>query len=659
MRRPAFTQVLLVLASVLPYLNCLGNQFVFDDNFLVAKHPALVAPFNLATLLSTPYWGPIKAALLWRPVTTLSFSLGTQLGLTSMVWPHAINLALHAAVTLLLYRLVLRLYNDGVVALYAGLLFAVHPLHSEAVTWISGRAELLAAAFSLAAIHLSIAERPWQRWLALPAAFLAVASKESAIVLPAALLYLRWARRRDEARPSWGIALASIAPMLLYLALRRAVLGVWSAPITDAADNPMYGTHVFARLLTVLDCAGRYVGLVLWPARLSADYSAPVLQLVTAPNLYALLGLATMVLLFTLALARRDRVEGFGAAFTLIFYAVASNLIVPIGTIFAERLFYLPSAGLLLVLVVGMATLARRRPAFARPLAAALAVVLALGVTRTWTRNHDWRDEATFFKEGVATQPKSPKMQAAVAVVWNREHQPLKALEHAAAAMRLDPTARPQRETYAATLELLERTDEAIEFLRDIVSKDPADGDARKRLLALLATKGRQEEALRIARDGIAREPAEVAWTVAAAKAAQAMRAYEDAVTLWEDAARLAPRAPDVPLFQAFCLIKLGRMEDAKLAYVEVLRRDPNSSAAMNGYAWALLETGAVDEALRYARMAVEADSVAHNFDTLAQAELRAGNRAAALDAIRKATALEPSNAEYRTRADALATEAR
>jgi protein O-mannosyl-transferase len=640
---------LLLALSILPYANSLRNGYVFDDRLLVQENPVLKAPLDLWRLLTSPYWGSVALALLWRPVTILSFALGPPPGATSAVWPHLLNILLHAGVTLLWFRLIRRLFADKTVALVAAALFAVHPLHTEAVTWISGRAELLAAAFSLAALHLAHAERPWARWLTPLVVFLAVGSKESAALLPVILLFTHWVLRDKRSGPTLRLVLACVAPVVLYVTLRRLVLGTWSGPAPDPADNPMSGTGLFARMPTVLDCAGRYLGLTFWPAKLSADYSSPILRLVRTPTPYSMLGFIGLAGLVYLVLRHRDRPEGWGAGFTLLTYALASNLMVIIGTILAERLFYLPSAGALLIVAVGAVLLLRRRPSLLWPMRVLLAVALLAGGIRTWIRNDDYRDESSFYKAGSRTQPLSPKMQANVALVYNQAGEYQKGLDHAAEALRLDPTARNPRDTYAASLQALGRTEEALAFLRKDLEYDPMDQKIRLRTIRLLAEKGLKEEAYQVALAGVHAEPEQAVWYTEAARQAQTMGNYEAAFANWEQAMRRAPGATDVPIFYAFCLLQAGRPAQANEVYREALRRDPRSAMAMNGCAWTLLETGgSAEEAVEYARMAVARDPLPSYFDTLTRAELAAGNCRAALEAARAAARLDSTNADYK-----------
>lgn len=636
----------LLLLSIVCYANAVGNGYVYDDRLLTVDHPALRGPFDLGRILTAPYWGTMETALLWRPITTLSFALGPLTGSTGAAWNHSVNVLLHAGIVLLWFLLMSRLFQDRAGSLVAAALFAVHPLHTEAVTWVAGRAELLAAGLGLTALLLFLLPNRW-RWAAPIAVLLAVGSKESAAAIPLVLLLTAGTLRKGSMRVAW----VSLLPVLLYMVVRAQVLGTWGGPSPDPADNPMSGVGLLARTPTVLDCAGRYVALTFWPAKLSADYSAPVLTLVKGLSAYGLLGLLATAGLLYLAICRRGRQEGWAAAFVLLTYALASNLIVVIGTIFAERLFYLPSAGVLFLLAHGGVRLARHRRSFLRPVVAVLALALLAGGIRTWARNTDWRDEPTLFLRGVETQPLSPKMQANASLMQSLAGNHEKALRHAAEAMRLDPTALNPRELYAASLESLGRGDDALEFLRTVLRHDPTDRSSRERAIRLLTVKSLRSEAREIAETGIRSDPANVRWYVEAAKQAQATGDYSAAIQYWDEAMRKEPRAIDVPLYLGYCLIQAGNVERAVEAYREGLRRDPSSAAAMNGYAWGLLETGGpAEEAVKHARMAVSRDSLPAYLETLCRAEMAAGNCAEALRAARAALQRAPQEAEYRQR---------
>jgi hypothetical protein len=126
-------------------------------------------------------------------------------------------------------------------------------------------------------VHLAVSGHGRWRWFAPAAVLLAIGSKESAAVLPILLLYFTWAMERRPAGSLRGesgsrtapstvtIALVSIVPVLLYVVCRRFGLGTWLGPHPEPSDNPMVGTGILSRLPTVLDTAGRSIGLLLWP----------------------------------------------------------------------------------------------------------------------------------------------------------------------------------------------------------------------------------------------------------------------------------------------------------------------------------------------------------------------------------------------------------
>ena len=273
------------------------------------------------------------------------------------------NVAWHAVASVALYLLVLELFASNGLALATAALFGVHPVHTEAVDGIVGRAELMSAFFAFLALLYAwrvVRDDPPGAWRpALAAAFLGLAllSKEQAIIIPAVPLF--WLlpltrgdrrvliRRTSFVRLMGCLAAAAVA----YLALRGAVLG---SPIATGAieragvvvDNPVAGAHGAARVLTPLLVFGEALRVLVVPKTLSADYGFAQIPLVTSWDL------ATAALALVLAglvagaflLRRKAPAASFGIAFFLLSWTLTSNLPLVIGTIFAERLLYLSSA---------------------------------------------------------------------------------------------------------------------------------------------------------------------------------------------------------------------------------------------------------------------------------------------------------------------------
>jgi protein O-mannosyl-transferase len=640
--------LLLVALSILPYLNALPGDFVFDDRWLITGHEAVQGPFRLGSILTAPLIGGAIKTAIWRPVTTLSLALDWRIGGGHPFWFHLVNLIIYAGITVLWALLIRRLFHSVPLALVGGLLFAAHPLHTEAVAWISGRGDLLAALFSLIALHLALAERPRVRPWAFIAVLFAVGSKETAAILPLLVLHSLWATRRPDRPWSWRFGVSCFAPVLVFLVLRRLVTGIWLAASVDPMDNPLVGTGMLERIPTVLDCAGRYFALLLVPGKLSLDYAPPVLERVRGVTPYLIGGLLGAAGLVALAWGRGRKPEGWGALWALITFALASNLVLVAVTIFGERLLFLPSAGLLLIpAAAGLhwsAPSARR----ATVLRILLALALVGGVARTWARNADYRDELTLYTAGVRSAPKSFKMRVNLSVELAKRGQPQKALEEAREAVRLNPENRDCRDALACALDSLGRKDEAVQVLEQTLRSDPQDGRARERLLFHLQGMHQIDRMEAVAEEGRRQAPSEIEWVGWAATAAQAGRDWPRAAELWRTVMQRLPSALDAPLGLAFCLLQSGDNPGARDAYAEALARAPDSAAAANGLAWTLLLTGgSPSEAARLAEQATARQPIAPYLDTLARAALAAGACDKARDAIERACALDPGNNSY------------
>jgi hypothetical protein len=289
----------------------------------------------------------------------------------------------------------------------------VHPVLTESVTNVVGRADLLAAFGVLAALlcHIQSGRAAggrrvrWLLGLAVAAA-LGIFSKESAIVaLPVMVLYdlafgadATWRRRMENYA-------AAALPCLLYLFLRGQVLAKLPRTLIAFIDNPLVGADFWTARLTAIRVIGKYLGLLLWPGALSADYSYNQVPLFRANNPAALLGVAVCAALATAAVwaFRRNRTVFFFVALFFVALAPVSNVFLHIGTIMAERFLYLPALGFAGCVAVGLRAASPRLPA--RVAAMLLAAVCAAFAVRTYVRNRDWATEQTLMTSAAEAAP--------------------------------------------------------------------------------------------------------------------------------------------------------------------------------------------------------------------------------------------------------------
>lgn len=500
----------LVMLAIAPYLNGLDGDFVFDDVGVIRDNPQVRRDPPLALLYST-----YEPGALYRPLTMLTYAANARLDDGPRGF-HVVNVALHALVSLLVWALASRLAFGAWAAFAAAALFAVHPIHTEAVTGIVGRAELLAALGALAAL-LAVARglatdggrRAAWRAGALAAFALALLGKESAFTAIGLVGLVHW-RLRPQAR--WTAHLAAMLPFaavgLAYLGLRLAVVGSLGLPTPPGAlDNPLAHVDLATRWRTALIVLWDYLSLLTVPLRLSADYSfnqVPLALHWSDPRVVVAGALLGGLAAGALLAVRRAPALAVAAAFFAVPLALTANLALPIGTIKAERLLYLPSVGWCLAVGWLLAAAARHRP---RAAATALALVLTLFAARTVARNADWRDELALYRATVAGAPHSAKAQYNYGVALERAGQPEAAIEHHQRALAIHPP-------YAAAAFAIGRAEAlrgnpaaALRWYHDALGRDPAFARAHLQIGLAALQRGAAGEAAAAFAAGLEAEP--------------------------------------------------------------------------------------------------------------------------------------------------------
>jgi hypothetical protein len=412
----------LVALAFAVYANAFTAGFALDGRGLVLQDPRVRAATaeNVALIRDHTYWWPYGESGLYRPVTTLSY-LVNYAGLghgERAAGYHATNVLLHAMNVLLLFALARRIPTDTRIAWFVAAVWAVHPILTEVVANVAGRADLLAAACVLAGIlcydnsRLATGARrgAWLLGLAL-AALIGTLSKENAIVIVAAIGLFELTRGRDarSVRHLMRATIVLAVPLLVVVAQRSAVLTAAGAAPIPFTDNPITSGSFLSGRATALAVIGRYLWLLAWPATLSADYSYAAVP-VPAGSPTDWLAWATLALAVLLAVvaSRRSRAVLFWILFAVAALLPTANLFLTIGSIMAERFLYLPAAGVVACAVLGAFSLGRGVGlAGSAPIVLGLAIAL-LGV-RTVGRNADWQDDLTLATATVQAVPSSAK----------------------------------------------------------------------------------------------------------------------------------------------------------------------------------------------------------------------------------------------------------
>ncbi len=498
--------LLCALVAVLVHWRALGNGFALDDVRLVESNPAIVSLVHIPKLFVEPYWSVAGEHYgLYRPLTIASFALNRAISGAGPMGFHLVNVLLHASVAALAWFALKRAGTHYGTALLGGLLFAVLPIHTEAVANIAGRAELLAALFVLAAWlahrRANDAGASAGRWrLAAPwLYFSAILSKEGAVLAPL-LFFADDTLRGPESAPRRGSLLFRYALALgAMLALRALALGVHQvAEDTIPLDNPAAAAGASPRVLTAVWVQLKYVLLCLAPRHLASDYSfdaIPVARSLADPRV-----LAGCVFVAALVAAaawgwRHSRPVALAVLLWVVFFLPSANLLFPTGTIMAERLAYLPSLGLCLALghLGGAVTAREGTLASARArrigVVALAAIVVSAFAARTWARIPDWKNNLALALADVATTPRSAKLQAGAGMFLADTGRFAEAEEHLRRAVEIFPDYAQMHYNLAVLLVRRGAHDEAAAHLRRAVELAPRNPLPR-RLLDQLEERG-------------------------------------------------------------------------------------------------------------------------------------------------------------------------
>ena len=416
-------------AAVLLSSNSVLNDFAFDDLSVIVENTAIQDLGTLPEALISPYWPNEYGRLLglWRPVATALYGMQWALWGENPAMFHLVNVLLHGVVTALVV-LVLAEIAPLALAFVAGLLFAVHPVHVEAVANVVGLAEVFSSALYLGACLVFL--RAGERIALLPGAaitilfVLAFLAKESAVTLPGVLFLLDGARDNvgfkgalSYVRRRWGLYLSLTVVAGLILIGRYAVLGSLASPLAPLGATLLESE--VPRIWTVASTWPHYFRLLFFPLDLSVDYAPAVIPLAFNWTGSGVLG--ALLLLGTLGLALRlwgtktlgvdrhpPRLFSFGVVWLVITLSPVSNVLFLSGVLLAERTLYLPSVGFVALLAWIGAELYKERRRVAE---GALILALMLMSLRTVTRNAVWRDNFTVFDTLMREHPESGRAQ--------------------------------------------------------------------------------------------------------------------------------------------------------------------------------------------------------------------------------------------------------
>jgi tetratricopeptide (TPR) repeat protein len=495
---------LLVLAAV-TFLPSLTGDFVWEDYALIVDNPLVRNLSDIGTIFSRPFLAARPNS--YHPLVTLTYLADYQVWRLNPEGYHTTDLTLHLIATLLVYAAAMVLLRRRVMAFVAGALFAVHPVHVQAVAWTAGRAQPLATCLALFSFLAYVSyvgssgkgedarrRRSWYYGLALLAFTLALFAHAAAcallVLLPLYELALSRQRLNGRARPlQFALPYIGLAAGGgIYLLARWWALGFQLAPGLDLAAWPSH-------LYTIPLWAVRSLELLLLPVYSVPYYAAILVRTPLRVDVLTALAAVVVVVILVVRLRVIAPAAAFASWWALLMLAPTLNL-VPVEARFAERDLYLPSAGIAMLAgwaVIGLYdTVPLRHRGWLRgAVILVLAWVVALGVVVSWQRGSWYRDEVAFFTRMTQAEPRLAMGHFNLGNAYMLRGDAAAAVSEYRRALRLRPTARIYHNLGNAYMAEGQYA-EAADAYREALAREPtsqASADALVR--ALQAERGK------------------------------------------------------------------------------------------------------------------------------------------------------------------------
>lgn len=546
-RSPGAAAVLVALVALATYILTLGYGFAFDDHLVILPGWQVGAGSPLEVLRAPVRAGEV-VLVYFRPLTALTYWLDGLLWQGNPGGFHLTNLLLHALVSVLVLLVARRVLPAGPAPVLAGLLFAVHPVHVEAVAWVQGRVDLLSAAGVLLAVLLgsegaeASGPRRLLRWAASAITFLlALLAKEVAVVAPVltALVLATQPGRGGWARVRECLPLFALqgGAFLLYLGLRTATL---QSPALGLLGGPALAD----RVLLALRVVPVSLRLLLWPVGLNPKHQvAPPSGLLEGG---VLLGAALLAALAGLGWAWGRRVPGLGPglAWLALAWLPSSNLLPIRGFVVAERYLYLPSVGLSIALagaavaVVGVGSRWR-----AAGVAAAAALLVTLGGLAA-AQAGLWRDPRTFYEGLVRRNPDSALAHNNLGSIYLGLGEEARAETEFQEALRLHPGHPGALNNLGLLAQRRGDPAEALRLYREALAARPNQADVWNNLGTLYEEEGDVGRATAAYGEAVRLDPATPRFLANLAGVLAAQGRREEAAALFERAIKLDPTVP-------------------------------------------------------------------------------------------------------------------
>lgn len=517
---------LLIFFAIVPYLNTIPGDFVFDDLVMILSNENVKGETTLTQVFFDKQQMSFPGQI-YRPLRDLSYRFDWVIGGGKPAAFHVTNLILHAIATLAAYWFFLLFTRNGGISFLAAVIFAVHPIHTESVAWIKGRDDLLFSNFYLLSfiMYLKFEEDNGKSFFyyifSIFFFILSLFSKEMAITLPLAIFLYQIIFKR------WKILILIpyLVTALFYFMLRTYVLG-------QVAQQEQWEVGFIPTMLTMVKGVSQYIRLLFLPINQCADYKS--FQISLTPDLEWLTSSSLLLFIFIFIFVSRNKLILWSGLFFFVTLFPVIN-IVPSNFLIAERFLYLPVLGFCIIWAMSFSCFLDRKSYLICGLIVSMLIILTI------QRNHVWHDEYALWTDTVKKMPNNGRARNNIGIVYANQGN----------------------------------LEESIAQLQTAVKLEPKDPSFHGNLAQVYYRYGMFHEAVRHYKIALSIEPNNAKFYRGVADVYYKQGMYDEAIQGYRMALQFGPQLAEVHNNIGAAYIEKGLKEEARREYIAALKIQP------------------------------------------------------------------------------------
>lgn len=634
--RIAYIIFIIILGFIL-YANSINGSFVWDDEALIADNTYIRDWHHLPEIFTQSIGaGAGKFSRSYRPIQIFSYLIDFSLWKTDIRGYHITNIILHILVALSLFWLINILFKDKILAFIASILYMAHPIHPEAIAYISGRADPLASIFMLLCFILYVKDTKANNLVVLILMVLsyicALLSRESTLMFPLLILAYHFSFRKKLALKQFSLI---TGVTIMYIVVRLSAFSYMFSKMPSHAP-------FFQRIPGFFVAITNYIRLLIVPFGLHMEYGAKTFSLIDPK---AILGIIIFGFLIRYAFKMRksNRLISFSILWFFVTLLPSSN-IYPVNAYMAEHWLYMPSAGFFLIMAYGLTYLYRRKGL--KFLGVVIIVsLLAFYSFLTIRQNTYWQEPVSFYERTLKYSPDSPKVYYNLANTYKGSGRFKEAIEYYKKSISIEPEFFDSHNNLGNVYNLLRKYQEAIESYKRAIEINPDFANAYNNVGIVYNILGRYQEAMDSYKKAIEINP-NYAIAYNGIGILYALKGEnEEAINYYKKAVELDPNYSNAYNNLGTMYYRTGRKREAIASYKKAIEIDPDGPEAYCSLAEVYEKMGRHQESVAFSSKAIEKDpNNAKAYYNLANTYSSLGRHKEAIDLYKKSLEKRPNN---------------